>query len=795
VCNESSKEFVLTMTGEKDPKRVKTNNIMVSMGEVISKCEELKSHLRHDWKSNPTSLPRRQNHLCGIKSNRVIGIDEFPTKICRLFDFENERRDRPGMGMVNAGSGSGKSVALQFSEEKINQNTKSPYTALAVTFNRSTEDGDSLEECEGLAMRIAERFFMRQGAFDAFRNWWITVQKGDPNVNVFSVVDGILQLMIEPKGKSGKLLILVDEAGLAGSKHRRLEDLRLGKGWLPECSQRVVDSTSVFRTEKSVAIGVRFLFTTLKPVYNDAELEKQTLSGGQIRWLDLPFFLPDDEMRNYLREELKGLKARMPESEFDRSVDFIITISSGHWSTFNSITDQVKSGFESIVREQDKWLQTVYFENVKDVVVQTRDTSSKTVPATNYHWFQNLVVMAILGIKVRPSENLFPGRDDNSLIRLSFNRVIQNRFKSEEGNPLLVKEVPNLSLLEVREWALDTGSNTCFKRAVHELLCSAGHDPKNGDPRQERLPSGIGFERVTTCFFHAKFLAWILQGVATLPLVDGVKTEDLQCNGFFAGYEVLHSSNTNRPLPFTMSKPSDSRLLYIRGTGGFRGNKIPPAQLKIETDEDFEERQLEWYEQCLAPLRFEQIRNAPNVVNGDIIYPGSKNQLHSDAIFVIELQKPQQEDGKQNKKVPGLVFDQMKFSKEDASTAVSLKDIKAGLDKLVQERGLLFNVPKERLHGVREKWQKEKRHGTSSPSALANQIAALGVKEEDVIYCWSVLRSRPPTDKLKSGIFEHAEKIGFLGTVLISERGDDQAKKQFGDSFCGLALLHRAEKV
>ena len=107
--------------------------------------------------------------------------------------------------MVNAGSGSGKSVALQFSKEKISQDTKSPYTALPVTFNGSTEDGDSLEECEGLAMRIAERFFVRQGAFDAFRNWWIMVQKGNPNANVFSVVDGILQLMIETKDKYGKL--------------------------------------------------------------------------------------------------------------------------------------------------------------------------------------------------------------------------------------------------------------------------------------------------------------------------------------------------------------------------------------------------------------------------------------------------------------------------------------------------------------------------------------------------------------------------------------------------------------
>ena len=49
-----------------------------------------------------------------------------------------------------------------------------------------------------------------------------------------------------------------------------------------------------------------------------------------------------------------------------------------------------------------------------------------------------------------------------------------------------------------------------------------------------------------------------------------------------------------------------------------------------------------------------------------------------------------------------------------------------------------------------------------------NLIAALGVKEEHVVYRWSVMRELPDDiSALLLGIARHMAKVGFKGTVLI----------------------------
>lgn len=78
----------------------------------------------------------------------------------------------------------------------------------------------------------------------------------------------------------------------------------------------------------------------------------------------------------------------------------------------------------------------------------------------------------------------------------------------------------------------------------------------------------------------------------------------------------------------------------------------------------------------------------PKLVNGDVVCPGSKNQPHSDVLIVTEFVFVS--DGAT---VPGLIFDQIKFSEEDASTTVQATHIIAGLDCLVTERGELFGIP------------------------------------------------------------------------------------------------------
>ena len=101
---------------------------------------------------------------------------------------------------------------------------------------------------------------------------------------------------------------------------------------------------------------------------------------------------------------------------------------------------------------------------------------------------------------------------------------------------------------------------------------------------------------------------------------------------------------------------------------------------------------------------------------------------------------------------------------------LSKADVIKGLKGIIKERGFLYNVDEENQHG--------------------NQISALKVEEENVVYSWSVLRDR--TETLEESVRDEARQLGFKGVVVISDRENGPAK-MFGQTFKDLVLLHQSE--
>jgi len=66
----------------------------------------------------------------------------------------------------------------------------------------------------------------------------------------------------------------------------------------------------------------------------------------------------------------------------------------------------------------------------------------------------------------------------------------------------------------------------------------------------------------------------------------------------------------------------------------------------------------------------------------------------------------------------------------------------------VKERGLLYDVePQNRNNG--------------------NQISAVDVKEQDVVYCWSV--ESKTAESLERPVRDEARRLGFKGTIIIAD--------------------------
>jgi len=107
----------------------------------------------------------------------------------------------------------------------------------------------------------------------------------------------------------------------------------------------------------------------------------------------------------------------------------------------------------------------------------------------------------------------------------------------------------------------------------------------------------------------------------------------------------------------------------------------------------------------------------------------------------------------------------------NSSTIVESAYIVAGLKMLVRERGLLYDIDKENLDN-------------------GNQISALGIQEENVVFCWSVpCETEDADDSLQRSVEQAVDQLGFRGSVLVLDNTSDPTKS-FGQTFRDIAHLH-----
>lgn len=196
-----------------DPAKI-VPNLTSIVQQVAATSSGLTGHLRDNWFSEPWRVASRHHPLTSVSLPEYVGLKDIPEKMVKL--FHEGDRERTAMGLLNAVSGAGKSATLQCCEEHFNnQDGDGLPLALAVTFSRSENDLKSLDAAQGLTMRIAERFLMKQGRFHEFRQLWKQnfIHKV---VELPTLVQEIYHLLERGDNKQ-TLLTLVDEPGLAGS--------------------------------------------------------------------------------------------------------------------------------------------------------------------------------------------------------------------------------------------------------------------------------------------------------------------------------------------------------------------------------------------------------------------------------------------------------------------------------------------------------------------------------------------------------------------------------------------------
>jgi hypothetical protein len=719
--------------------------------------------IRDNWKSAPEVIAQRDEPLTGVRLGKIVGLDLVVEDIEAL--GVSARKKRPHVGMLNAPSGSGKSALMQYAEARINSKS-GKVLALAVTFNHRTDGDDRLVITpeQGLALRIAERFLCESGSFHHFRSAWLE----DPQLK--SLPLPMLLAAIATILPTRVVMVLVDEPGLAGHIDR------CHPGHMSEVAEAVVEATAASRglvsnveesTTDLVADRVRFLFSSLTPVYDDGALAQETASGSDIVWITVPpaGALASRVLRELVKAKLHGLRERMPRAHFDLSVGLLLALASGHWSTLDKLVDRVQP--PDFGRG---WLRTVYQANVRDVLVATEPISRD--PQMAQAAFGALIAHTVLGISSMPDTKI----EGHSLIELASFRVILNAISATQAkfNAL----VPRLSLLDVRSWCLQNAKVSQLAQAVLGVLQSAGNDPS--DPEAAAEGSGIAFENTLAYFLVAKFIAWrdsdkttVSRELAALHQEsDGLRT-------LFPGHVVVHGN----PPRVLLCRDVVPRVVRIEGKGGFRAPK--PQRKNSKTTQEWETNLASWRERCLStPLAIDVALAAPCCVQ-----PGAKNQAHSDVLVLTQVAKKVKEEEQgtsdeqlerkqaaNEKGVPGAIFVQNKFSDGKSNNPLRVVTVKESLDKLLLERGVLFFETEE---------EAAKQRGRAD-----NQIASLGIQEENVVLCFSVLRDVSPAfSKFADEVAAHAKKTGFKG-VLVVANGQRGGALLYGDSFKHLALVH-----
>jgi len=224
--------------------------------------------------------------------------------------------------------------------------------ALTFTHKSGGDDEYGYEPAEGLALRVAARYFCAPDCVKQFRAVWMS----KPELRKLSLLR-LLKLVVVPfqKAKCNRLLILVDEPRKAGptAAYEEVEAEVTAQNFGPDdiaiCLQAmlwqaVYDATGACR--RKLDANVNFVFSSLEPVIDPAELKRKTASdGSHITWIDVA--PAGSSERGKLKQRIMELLPHTPKNHLSQSADFLMVMTSGNWGIlwqmFNSLNHETYS--------------------------------------------------------------------------------------------------------------------------------------------------------------------------------------------------------------------------------------------------------------------------------------------------------------------------------------------------------------------------------------------------------------------------------------------------------------------
>jgi len=565
-----------------------------------------------------------------------------------------------------------------------------------------------------------------------------------PELRSLPLYDLLTQIIVPfQKAKFNRLMILVDEPRLAGTSadFRRMKDELTGKietdvlvtKLEAALGQAVYDATSDCRRSLPTSDCVSFVFSSLKPVYDPAGLKHETASGSGITWIDVAS--AGSSERSKLKQLVVSLLPRIPQAHREKSADFLMVMASGHWVSLVRLIE--------CQRKVQPDIPVITYDIVRRVVVsQTRYVTG--TPSRVPLVFGKLIKMSLLHERRHPFESWEIHDLSTSLVDLAYDRLILNSVLAHETEYLPI--IPKLSLLDMEQYCANLDDvplcDHALAKAVDQVLKVSGQSMR--DPNAAIEPSWKALEHLTAAFIYAKFVALHASYPEKefLSLTHASNKKD----AFFSGHLVAYGDSN-----LSMKIPKQSRVIHVNGTG-FRVGALPKKKPRVKKPKV--------PKKALQALVFEE-KGVGAFKPGDIILPGIPTQPFCDCAVVFELER--------DKKIANCInFVQVKFSEKNSATTLTVATVASALTKLLKERGILFDCHED----------------------TANQFARLGVKEENVILTFSVLRNLEPADPLEFAerVSDEAAAQGFQGSIVIADR-ESGREYFYGETFKDLTLL------
>jgi hypothetical protein len=312
---------------------------------------------------------------------------------------------------------------------------------------------------------VAHRFLCSPADYASFRDFWL-------QQNLDISLEDLLNAIVATLGNEVRLMVVVDEPGLAW------DGTASQQGTSDKAARDIVEATSQTRKcDGGRDNRIRWVFTSLIPVFTQDELNDWTITGGPVEFVELQLAgdVNQASVESLIDRHLSAsiVATKMDPSTLKRCRKLILAVSNGHWRTM-----------ELMIGAAAETLPRLYPDNIRDIVVSVG--ASIKPPSALLNVDENatiayLLACSVLNKKLKPSDCPLGG--SLSLAQLSKLAFVLNSICTD-ANGGFVPFVPVVSLLVARlllkrswtgggDW--DPGKWGPFVDALKIVLQSAGH--------------------------------------------------------------------------------------------------------------------------------------------------------------------------------------------------------------------------------------------------------------------------------------------------------------------------------